>query len=324
MAETKPPLFHMHGMSALFHIPQQDPPKLKAGGSAWSQDFHDFLSQCLRKEPGERWTATKLLKHPFVNTMDDAQRKGVLVALIKRSKEVVKGAIDTSSLEAVIQEETEGAAEEKQEDSPGPSAAGADASEPGGAGASAAGDAAQGTGAESTPAKPKSDMAKKIARKREGEQLQMSRHRKNYNTIKLPSSRLRQQREAIAVSKTVMNEQMSALRKFQAKRADARKQLLKTQQQEMDAILKKQSEEALDLKRRHEVAWGTALREAQHEDDKLLRAQATARRRQEEVRAPAGCGAAGLPTRGPGSRLATPERSRCLAWGGCGSSDAVC
>lgn len=30
MAEIKPPLFHMHAMSALFHIPQRDPPTLEA------------------------------------------------------------------------------------------------------------------------------------------------------------------------------------------------------------------------------------------------------------------------------------------------------
>jgi thousand and one amino acid protein kinase len=30
MAETKPPLFSMHAMSALYHIPQRDPPTLQA------------------------------------------------------------------------------------------------------------------------------------------------------------------------------------------------------------------------------------------------------------------------------------------------------
>ncbi len=38
-AQLKPPLFHMHAMSALFHIPQSDPPLLEDGdwyaGCAW-------------------------------------------------------------------------------------------------------------------------------------------------------------------------------------------------------------------------------------------------------------------------------------------------
>ncbi len=60
MAEAKPPLFHMHAMSALFHIPQREPPQLQ--DAKWSGDFRDFLSHCLVKEPNERWTAEKLLK----------------------------------------------------------------------------------------------------------------------------------------------------------------------------------------------------------------------------------------------------------------------
>ena len=44
MAEIRPPLFKMHAMSALFHIPQSDPPKL-AEPHKWSAAFHDFLSK---------------------------------------------------------------------------------------------------------------------------------------------------------------------------------------------------------------------------------------------------------------------------------------
>jgi len=282
MAETKPPLFHMHGMSALFHIPQQAPPTLKETGTMWSQDFRDFLSHCLCKAPEERWTATKLLTHPFVDAVGELEGRAVLAALIQRSKDVVKGEIDTSPLEesgileSVIHEDGElpetpepGAEEEEPESIDGvldvPAAGSAEA------------------GGAASASKATSDTARKIARRKQ--ELPMSRHPKNYNTIKLPSSRLRQQRESIAVSATVMNEQMSALRKFQTKRADAMKQLAKAQQQEMDAVLKKQAEEALDLKRRHEVAWGTATRDHQHDDDRLLRTQAAVRKRMEEVRA---------------------------------------
>lgn len=31
LAERTPPLFHIHAMSALYHIPQRDPPRLDGG-----------------------------------------------------------------------------------------------------------------------------------------------------------------------------------------------------------------------------------------------------------------------------------------------------
>lgn len=49
----------MQAMSALFHIPQQEPPTLSTPG--WSSDFSDFLSHALVLDPDERWTATQLL-----------------------------------------------------------------------------------------------------------------------------------------------------------------------------------------------------------------------------------------------------------------------
>ncbi|EDQ90751.1 uncharacterized protein MONBRDRAFT_18575, partial [Monosiga brevicollis MX1] len=59
MAEMNPPLFEMQSMSALYHIPQRDPPTLKA--DTWSTEFRAFLARCVAKDPVDRGTATSLL-----------------------------------------------------------------------------------------------------------------------------------------------------------------------------------------------------------------------------------------------------------------------
>ena len=53
---------------------KNDPPPISAldevcvegGRFPFSDDFKDFLSECLRKDPSERWSAEKLLDHPFI------------------------------------------------------------------------------------------------------------------------------------------------------------------------------------------------------------------------------------------------------------------
>ena len=32
----------------------------------WSPDFHDFVKECLQKNPETRWSVEMLLEHPFV------------------------------------------------------------------------------------------------------------------------------------------------------------------------------------------------------------------------------------------------------------------
>lgn len=48
-------------MSALYHIAQNDPPKLLRP-EHWSEIFLDFISVCLKKEPEDRPTSVELLK----------------------------------------------------------------------------------------------------------------------------------------------------------------------------------------------------------------------------------------------------------------------
>ena len=61
-AERKPPLFNMNAMSALYHIAQNDSPSLSGGD--WTDDFRCYVDVCLRKNPGDRPTATDLLEVP--------------------------------------------------------------------------------------------------------------------------------------------------------------------------------------------------------------------------------------------------------------------
>ena len=61
IAERKPPLFNMNVMSALYHIGQNDAPRLAASGD-WSDDFRLFVTSCLAKDPYERLDVAGCLK----------------------------------------------------------------------------------------------------------------------------------------------------------------------------------------------------------------------------------------------------------------------
>lgn len=47
----------------IFNIVKGTPPAI---GERWSEDFRDFVSKCLTKNPKNRPTAADLLRHPFV------------------------------------------------------------------------------------------------------------------------------------------------------------------------------------------------------------------------------------------------------------------
>jgi len=66
LAQGEPPHVDVHPMRAIFLIPTSDPPTLPTD-KEWSNDFKDFIKQCLQKDPTKRPTATQLLKtHPWV------------------------------------------------------------------------------------------------------------------------------------------------------------------------------------------------------------------------------------------------------------------
>ena len=72
------PHAHLHPMRALFVIPQSAPPELpytennedneEDGGVTYnfSEEFRDFVKQCVKMNPEERPSAEELLKHPFL------------------------------------------------------------------------------------------------------------------------------------------------------------------------------------------------------------------------------------------------------------------
>ncbi|KAH0619105.1 hypothetical protein JD844_018776 [Phrynosoma platyrhinos] len=73
MAEGKPPYADIHPMRAIFMIPTNPPPTFRKP-ELWSDEFTDFVKQCLVKCPEQRATATQLLQHPFVKSA-----KGVFI-----------------------------------------------------------------------------------------------------------------------------------------------------------------------------------------------------------------------------------------------------
>ena len=56
-------------------------------GNRWSSEFNDFISKCLIKDPSDRWTIERLLKHPFLKDMDVSACK---TAFIDEYNEFIK------------------------------------------------------------------------------------------------------------------------------------------------------------------------------------------------------------------------------------------
>mmetsp|Transcript_14513 Transcript_14513/g.14609 ORF Transcript_14513/g.14609 Transcript_14513/m.14609 type:complete len:116 (+) Transcript_14513:965-1312(+) len=75
MAEGEPPYLRENPMKALYLIASAAPPRL-SNRTKWSEDFKDFVEQCLVKEPNERASSDTLLTHPFIiNVPSDAEQQ---------------------------------------------------------------------------------------------------------------------------------------------------------------------------------------------------------------------------------------------------------
>ncbi|KAL2369978.1 STE/STE20/YSK protein kinase [Blastomyces gilchristii SLH14081] len=82
MANGEPPNASTHPMKVLFLIPKAPAPRLE--GSNYSQNFKDFIAQCLMKDPDRRATAKELLRHKFIRS---AGKTEALQELIQRRQE---------------------------------------------------------------------------------------------------------------------------------------------------------------------------------------------------------------------------------------------
>jgi serine/threonine protein kinase len=77
LATGKPPYHNLHPMQALFIIPSRPPPKIP-NSEEYSEQFHDFVSCCLQKDPKSRKSSEELLLHPFlVGAADKLSIEGV-------------------------------------------------------------------------------------------------------------------------------------------------------------------------------------------------------------------------------------------------------
>lgn len=77
----------MHPMRALVSIPRNPPPCLRRS-QEWSNEFHDFIRQCLIKDFEARPTVAHMLNHPFISQIPsdglDARRR--IIQIVHRYK----------------------------------------------------------------------------------------------------------------------------------------------------------------------------------------------------------------------------------------------
>ncbi|KAK8728013.1 hypothetical protein OTU49_009338 [Cherax quadricarinatus] len=70
LADGEPPYSDIHPVRALFLIVTNPPPTLKIV-SHWSQDFADFISECLVKTPDHRPILLEVQEHPFITAVPE-------------------------------------------------------------------------------------------------------------------------------------------------------------------------------------------------------------------------------------------------------------
>lgn len=269
MAETKPPLFSMHAMSALYHIPQRDPPTLQA--PTWTADFVNFLSHCLLHEPEKRFTVAQLLDHAFVKNMA-ARGPGILRSLVQRSKDAVKK-IDLDTLEKQLQatpirqlsvQETPAEAAASGRVAVAVAATAGEGAEPD-AEAEADGGAGDAQGLISMPSTP-------------APALQPGQMMGRLDTMKLTAQVAREQLENHGQGESAaLRQQMNELRKMRQKQDEALRVLSRKHLSDFDAFQRRQQDQLDGLVRVHELEENSALRQRRQELDRLQRTQASER-----------------------------------------------
>ena len=77
----EPPYFGMGTMKVLYLIATKLPPQIPKG-ERWSDDFCDFVSQCLEKDPDSRPSCDELLLHPFITSIGPSAKSEFSAYLI--------------------------------------------------------------------------------------------------------------------------------------------------------------------------------------------------------------------------------------------------
>lgn len=87
MAEGEPPLAEMHPMRALVTIPRNPPPVLRQPFQ-WSDEFNDFIHQCLIKNFESRPNIGQILQHRFLTEipLDGNETRRKIVQIVHRYK----------------------------------------------------------------------------------------------------------------------------------------------------------------------------------------------------------------------------------------------
>ncbi|CAH0394342.1 unnamed protein product [Bemisia tabaci] len=70
IGDGKPPFQDIHPTRAMFQIVKNPPPSL-ARPSNWSQNYNDFITECLEKNPEHRPFIMELMEHPFITALPE-------------------------------------------------------------------------------------------------------------------------------------------------------------------------------------------------------------------------------------------------------------
>ncbi|XP_066595242.1 neither inactivation nor afterpotential protein C isoform X2 [Prorops nasuta] len=70
LADGKPPFQDMNPTRALFQIVRNPPPGLYRPAN-WSQNFNDFIAECLEKNPDNRPFMSEIMEHPFLSELPE-------------------------------------------------------------------------------------------------------------------------------------------------------------------------------------------------------------------------------------------------------------
>ncbi|XP_053672779.1 neither inactivation nor afterpotential protein C [Anopheles nili] len=70
LGDGKPPFADIHATRAMFQIVRNPPPTLYRQ-SNWSQEYNDFISECLEKNPDHRPFIMEIIEHPFLTQVPE-------------------------------------------------------------------------------------------------------------------------------------------------------------------------------------------------------------------------------------------------------------